>query len=139
MLPQKTIKLIQNQGSRVLTKYSLCGILNTDKQMGFITSRKDTAMTTSTKITVTETLNDLARYDSNGLKLYGTPGAHKPYWSNNASFMYDEVVATVSDFAQAAGYDDFGFEDAACKSTWKPKAKQRLASKSRCPPRGKRK
>jgi hypothetical protein len=80
--------------------------------MGFITSRKDTAMTTSTKITVTETLNDLARYDSNGFKLYATPGASKPYWSNNASFMYDEVVATVSDFAQAAGYDDFGFEDA---------------------------
>jgi hypothetical protein len=72
---------------------------------------------TSTKITVTATLNELARYDSNGLKLYGTPGAAAPYWSNNASFMYDEVVATVSDFAQAAGYDDFGFEDAEGETT----------------------
>ena len=66
---------------------------------------------TTTKITVTETLNDLARYDFNGLKLYGTPGAHKPYWASQPGFMYDEVVATVNDFAQAAGYDDFGFED----------------------------
>lgn len=66
---------------------------------------------TATKITVTETLNDLARYDSNGLRLWATPGASEPYWSNNASFMYDEVVATVSDFAEAAGYDKFGFED----------------------------
>jgi hypothetical protein len=56
------------------------------------------------------TLEELSRADSNGLKLYGTPGAERPYWSATPSFMYDEVVATVGDFAEAAGLDDFGFE-----------------------------
>lgn len=62
------------------------------------------------KVTVTETLGDLSRYDSNGLRLYATPGADKPYWSNNPSFMYDECVATTSDFAEAAGYDSVYLE-----------------------------
>lgn len=56
------------------------------------------------------TLDELSRADSNGLNLYGTPGASNPYWASHPSFMYDEVVASVSDFAQAAGFDDFGFE-----------------------------
>jgi hypothetical protein len=69
-------------------------------------------MTATNKVTVTETLNDLARYDSIGLYLWATPGATRPYWASNASFKYDTIVATVNDFAGAAGYDDgFGFED----------------------------
>jgi hypothetical protein len=69
-------------------------------------------MTATNKVTVTETLNDLARADSNGLRLWATPGASEPYWASNASFMYDKVVATVRDFAEAAGFENgFGFED----------------------------
>jgi hypothetical protein len=62
--------------------------------------------------TVTETLEFLARVDSNGLRLYATPGSNKPYWASTPSFMYDVCVATVSDFATAAGFDTFGFYSA---------------------------
>ena len=61
----------------------------------------------SKEIKVTENLSDLHNYDHLDMGLWLTPGSGRPYWSNNASFMYDECVATPHDFLEAAGYDCF--------------------------------
>ena len=50
------------------------------------------------KVTVTKTWEELAAMDDNGMGLYATPGADRPYWASQPSFMYDECVASVYDF-----------------------------------------
>ena len=58
---------------------------------------------------VQATLERLAAYQSNDLKLYGTPNNNgqivETYWSNSAKFQNDYVVATVADFQETAGYE----------------------------------
>jgi len=41
------------------------------------------------------------------MRLWLTPGASTPYWSNNANFKHDQVVASPWDFLAKAGYDMF--------------------------------
>jgi hypothetical protein len=50
------------------------------------------------KITVTMTWEQLAAMEDNGLALYATPGAAKPYWAAQPSFKDDTRLATAGDF-----------------------------------------
>lgn len=59
------------------------------------------------KIQVTEWLSHCDNMAQQGMSLWLTPGASAPYWSNNANFKYDQVVASPWDFLDTAGYDAF--------------------------------
>ena len=66
-------------------------------------------------MTITITFGELAMYQTNGVNLYWTPGATKPYWATQASFREDVCVATPRDFLNAAGYDTWeGMDDIIC-------------------------
>lgn len=60
----------------------------------------------ATTTTIEMTGERLKAMDDNGMKLYCTPGSSQPYWNWQASFTYDECVATVEDFLAEAGYDE---------------------------------
>ena len=59
------------------------------------------------------TWENLAAMDDNGMALYATPGAAKPYWNSQPSFMYDECVARPSDFESCgiSYYREYECED----------------------------
>ena len=64
----------------------------------------------SATIKVTENLSEVHEHSLMNRKLWLTPGSNNPYWSTNANFMYDEVVATPFTFLDEAGYDSFDDE-----------------------------
>ena len=61
----------------------------------------------SKKIEITEWLSRCDESYRLEQKLWLTPGSSTPYWASNASFTYDEVVATPWDFLDAVGYTSF--------------------------------
>lgn len=61
--------------------------------------------------TVTQTVGELKTHLFLDNKLWGTPGSSSPYWARNASFMYDEVVASIHDFQDEEGWAVGDFDD----------------------------
>ena len=54
----------------------------------------------------TEKVRDLQIYAQNDMSLWAT--GKQTYWAMRPSWDHDVLVATVEDFAAAAGYTDFG-------------------------------
>jgi hypothetical protein len=49
------------------------------------------------------TVNELAAMIDQGMSLYWTPGADRPYWAPHPAFQYDRLVAAPEDFLKASG------------------------------------
>lgn len=65
----------------------------------------------SKKMKIQATLENLYEYDQNDMVLWVIPGSTQTYWKAGRNFRDDYVVARPSDFAEAEGWTDFGWED----------------------------
>jgi len=59
------------------------------------------------KIEHTEWLSHCDTMQLQGMSLWLTPGSDRPYWASQASFKYDQVVATPWDFLAESPYTAF--------------------------------